>query len=96
VSDGLDNILSNSALPLQIVSYLGFGCSILAFVLGFCYLYRYLFIGIGVAGWTTIVLLLLFFFGVVLFSLGVVGEYLIRILRQVQHSPRSIIRKAEL
>jgi dolichol-phosphate mannosyltransferase/undecaprenyl-phosphate 4-deoxy-4-formamido-L-arabinose transferase len=96
VSDALDNILSNSALPLQLVSYLGFACAGLSFALTAYFLCKYLFGGIGVPGWTTIVLLLLFFFGVVLFSLGVVGEYLIRILRQVQQSPGSIIRKKEL
>lgn len=95
VSDALDNILSNSALPLQIVSYLGFGSSLLSFVLSLVYLYKYFFVGISVPGWTTVVLLLLFFFGVLLFSLGVVGEYLIRILREVQGSPWSIVRKKE-
>ena len=96
VPDALDHILSNSALPLQMVSYLGFGCSILSFVMITYYLYRFFFIGVGVPGWTTTILLLLFFFGMVLFSLGVVGEYLIRILKQVQHSPRSIVRKKKL
>lgn len=96
VSDALDNILSNSSLPLQIVSFMGFGCSLLSVVLSFYYLYKYLFVGISVAGWTTTILLLLFFFGILFFSLGIVGEYLIRILREVQGSPRSIIRKKEL
>jgi len=93
VSDALDNILSNSSLPLQIVSYLGFGSSLLSVVLSVYYLYRYFHVGISVPGWTTTILLLLFFFGVLFFSLGIVGEYLIRILREVQGSPRSIIRK---
>ena len=96
VSDSLDNILSNSSLPLQIVSYIGFSSSLLSVVLSLYYLYNYLFVGIAVPGWTTIILLLLFFFGILFFSLGIVGEYLIRILREVQGSPRSIIRKKEL
>jgi len=96
VSDSLDNILSNSSLPLQIVSYIGFGSSLLSVVLSLYYFYKYLFIGITVPGWTTIILLLLFFFGILFFSLGIVGEYLIRILREVQGSPKSIVRKKEL
>jgi dolichol-phosphate mannosyltransferase/undecaprenyl-phosphate 4-deoxy-4-formamido-L-arabinose transferase len=96
VSDSLDNILSNSSLPLQIVSYVGFGSSLLSVVLSLYYLYKYLFVGIIVPGWTTIILLLLFFFGILFFSLGIVGEYLIRILREVQGFPKSIIRKKEL
>lgn len=96
VSDALDNILSNSSLPLQVVSYLGFGCSALSFVLSIYYLCKYFLGGVEVPGWTTIVLLLLLFFGVTLLSLGVVGEYLIRILRQVQRSSRSVIRHKEV
>lgn len=96
VSDALDNILSNSSLPLQIVCFMGFGCSLLSVALSIYYLYRYFLVGISIAGWTTTTLLLLFFFGVLFFSLGIVGEYLIRILREVQGSPRSIIRKKEL
>ncbi|NQU26388.1 MAG: glycosyltransferase family 2 protein [Candidatus Nealsonbacteria bacterium] len=96
VTDALDNILSNSSLPLQLVSYLGFGCSLMSFVVSICYLCKYLFGTITVPGWTTIILLLLFFFGIVLFSLGVVGEYLIRILRQVQQPSRCTIRQKEV
>ncbi len=93
VSDALDNILSNSSLPLQLVSYLGFGCSIFSIILALYYLYRYFFIGVSITGWTTIIMLILFFSGVMLFSFGMVGEYLIRILRELRESPRSIIRR---
>lgn len=93
VADALDNILSNSSLPLQVVSYVGFACSFLSVVLGVYYLHKYLFVGVGIAGWTTIVLLILFFFGLLFFSLGVVGEYLIRILRESKRSPRFVERQ---
>jgi polyisoprenyl-phosphate glycosyltransferase len=96
VSDSLDNILSHSALPLQVVSGIGFGSSLLSFAMSIHYLLKYLLVGISVRGWTSTILLLLFFFGVLLFSLGIVGEYLVRILREVQGTPRSIIREKEI
>ena len=96
VSDALDNILSNSSFPLQVVSYMGFACSFLSVVLGVLYLCKYLFVGVKITGWTTIVLLLLFFFGLLFFSLGVVGEYLIRILREAKRTPRSVVRQDEV
>lgn len=96
VTDTLDNILSNSSLPLQLVTYLGFGSAILSAVLALFFLYRYLFVGILLSGWTSTILLLLFFSGILLFSFGVVGEYLIRILREVQATPRSVVRRKEL
>ena len=96
VANALDNILSNSSLPLQIVSYMGFACSFLSVVLGMYYLYKYLFVGISMPGWTTIILLMLMFFGILFFSLGIIGEYLIRILREAKRSPRSAVREEEV
>lgn len=95
-SDALANILSNSSLPLQLISYIGFASATLSFLLAFYYLGRYLAGGIGVAGWTTVVLLILFTSGLLLFSFGVVGEYLIRILKEVRKPPRYIVRRKEL
>jgi len=96
VATALDNILSNSSLPLQVVSYLGFGSAFLSMVLTVYYLAKYFIGGVSVPGWTTVVLLLLFFFGAVMFSFGVVGEYLIRILRETKAPPRRIVRRKHL
>ncbi len=96
VSNGLDNILGNSALPLQLVSFLGLGCFVLSTILGIYYFCEYLFGGIAIQGWTTLVLLLLFFFGVSLFAMGIIGEYLIRILFEVRRMPTGTIRTKEL
>jgi dolichol-phosphate mannosyltransferase/undecaprenyl-phosphate 4-deoxy-4-formamido-L-arabinose transferase len=95
-SDLLDNVLGTSALPLQLVSYLGFGCSGLSLLLVLYFFVKYLRGDIGVPGWTSIILLLLFFFGVLLLCFGIVGEYLIRIMREVQGAPGPIVRKKKL
>jgi dolichol-phosphate mannosyltransferase/undecaprenyl-phosphate 4-deoxy-4-formamido-L-arabinose transferase len=92
-SDFLDNVLGNSSLPLQLVSYLGLCCSGLSVLLGLYIFVKYLGGDISVQGWTSIMLLLLFFFGVLMLCFGVVGEYLIRIMREVQGTPRATIRK---
>lgn len=93
VSNGLDTILTNSALPLQCVSFVGFSSAFLSLLLALYYLFRYLFVGIAVQGWTSTILLLLFFGGAQLFCFGVVGEYLIRILRELRGAPCCGIRK---
>ncbi|MBN1225802.1 MAG: glycosyltransferase family 2 protein [Deltaproteobacteria bacterium] len=95
VANTLDNILTYSSLPLRLVSYVGFASSFLSFLLGIYYVLKYFLKGIGVTGWTTTILLLLFCFGVLLFSMGIVGEYLIRIMREVTNQPQYIIRKKE-
>ena len=93
IKDTLDNILSYSSLPLRFMIFIGFLSSIICFLLTFYYLYRYFFIGIAVPGWTTVTLLLLFFFGITLFSIGVIGEYLIRIVKEAKKYPQYIIRQ---
>jgi hypothetical protein len=46
-----------------------------------------------VLGWTSLALLIIFFSGLILFSVGLIGEYLVRILMEVRRSPRYIIRE---
>lgn len=96
VSNALDTILTNSALPLQLMSLIGFGSSFVSFLVALYYLGRYLSVGISVPGWTSTILVLLFLGGALLFCFGVVGEYLIRILRELRGAPHCAIRKREL
>ena len=96
VTHFLNGILYNSDLPLKIVFILGVGCLFLSMILGSYYLCRYVSGSTGVSGWTTIVLLMLFFSGIGMFSLGIVGEYLLRIIQEVKRSPQYIIRDEEM
>jgi dolichol-phosphate mannosyltransferase/undecaprenyl-phosphate 4-deoxy-4-formamido-L-arabinose transferase len=82
VRDTLSSIMNYSSLPLQVVSFIGFGASLASVVLAGFYLWLYFTRGIGVSGFTTLVLLILFTSGAVLFSFGLVGEYLRRIVSQ--------------
>ena len=96
VSDALTNVLGTSSLPLRIVSIGGFVCSTLSFALGCLTLLRYLVTGVSVTGWTSIILVQLFFFGISLLSFGVVGEYLIRIMGEVRDNSETTIRHKRL
>jgi dolichol-phosphate mannosyltransferase/undecaprenyl-phosphate 4-deoxy-4-formamido-L-arabinose transferase len=49
--------------------------------------------GIGVPGWTTVVVLVCFFSGIILLSMGIFGEYMVRILREVRGAPRYVERE---
>lgn len=88
----VNNYFSASTAPLRLVSILGFCSAIGSIALGCYYLNKYLSNGIGVAGFTTLVLLLVFFGGLTLFAIGLVGEYLIRIMDEVRRPPRYSIR----
>jgi glycosyltransferase involved in cell wall biosynthesis len=91
----LNNLMHHSALPLKAVSMLGLLSSLVGFGLSIFYLVRYFTGAIAVPGWTTLVLLLLIFNGIILLSIGIIGEYLIRIITEVNGSPRYVIHKKE-
>ena len=56
---------------------------------------EYLVSGNEVSGWTTIVTAVLFFAGVNLISLGVVGEYVARIFDEVKGRPLFVVRRRQ-
>jgi len=79
--------------PLRMVSMLGCVFAVLSFAYG-CYLVvDYWMYGNAVSGWTTIVAALLFFAGINLLSLGVVGEYVGRIFDEVKGRPLYVVRE---
>ena len=89
----LDNVLTVSTLPLKCVSLLGLMSAVGAFFLGLFYLVRHLIQPFGEPGFATIVLLIIFFGGMTLFSIGLLGEYIIRIMDEVRRRPRYIVRR---
>jgi glycosyltransferase involved in cell wall biosynthesis len=79
--------------PLRLVSLIGVVLSLLSFGYG-CYLVvDYWLYGNSVSGWTTIVAALMFFAGINLLSLGVVGEYVGRIFDEVKGRPLYVVRE---
>lgn len=89
----LQMVLDYSDLPLRSVGYLGFLVSLASFLLSSYYAIRYLTGSITVAGWATLVLLLTFFSGLILMTLGIIGLYLVRILRSINAPTRYAIRE---
>jgi len=87
-----DNIINFSSLPLKYISYIGLSASLLSFFLALIYILKYFIFGVSVSGWTTLVVLINFYSGLILLSIGIIGEYLIRILSEVQGYPIYKIR----
>jgi dolichol-phosphate mannosyltransferase/undecaprenyl-phosphate 4-deoxy-4-formamido-L-arabinose transferase len=88
-----DNITNVSMLPLRLVTVFGSVFCFFGLIMAGHTLFKYFSGQIAVPGWTTVVILLSFFSGVTLLALGIIGEYLGRILREVRGSPRFIIRE---
>jgi len=77
---------------------MGYGFSILAFIMGIFYVYVRIwgnqeFWGVPIPGWTFLIVLTLLIGGLVLFSLGMIAEYIWRIYEEVKGRPGYIIRK---
>ena len=88
----LDGITSFSSLPLRVWSYLG-GC--VAFI-GFGYaiwlVLRTLIWGIDVPGYASLMVVTLCLGGLILFSLGIIGEYLGRVFEEIKARPLYVVR----
>jgi dolichol-phosphate mannosyltransferase len=88
-----DNVLSVSTLPLKVVSTMGFLAALGSVVLGVYYFVRALQGQRSEKGFATIVLLILFFGGMTLLSIGLLGEYIIRIMDEVRGRPWFVVRQ---
>lgn len=90
----LEGITSFSDLPLRLASYLGFTVSGISFLLMFYALISKYVLNNGTPqGWTSLMLVVLFLGGVQLITIGIIGEYLIRISNNVKDRPVYIVRE---
>ena len=89
----VDGILSFSATPLHLVTYLGLAVSCLSFLYGLYSIYAYFFTNLTIPGWTSLLVTVLFLGGVQLFSIGFLGEYLIRVYNEAKGRPPYIIQE---
>lgn len=88
---GFDGIISFSSKPLKVWLYLGLVFSGLSFAYA-CYLIlRTLFFGVDLPGYASIMVSVLFMGGIQLVSLGVIGEYIARIFKEVKRRPIYIV-----
>jgi glycosyltransferase involved in cell wall biosynthesis len=94
VSLAASGLTAFSNLPLRVASALGSLLAIIAFGYGIWVTVDHLVNGSDVAGWTTIVAGLMFFSGVQLLFIGILGEYLGRVYEEVKLRPRYIVARA--
>jgi len=88
----INGIFSFSYIPLRFISILGFLITIFSFLMIGFYLYLFIIWGRVAPGTTTIILLLLFLFGVLFFVLGIISEYLVRIYEEAKKRPIYIVK----
>jgi len=90
----LDGILNHSVVPLRISTYLGLCISVVTFLAIFGYVVGRLSLGKSwPPGFATIIILLLGSLSLNALFLGIIGEYLGRIYRQVKRRPLTIVER---
>ncbi len=89
----LNGITSYSIVPLRIIAVLGFIMFVLSIIVGLETIYEKIFLGDSPNGYATMIIMLTFFGGLQIFCLGVIGEYVGQVYREVKARPRYITDK---
>jgi len=87
----LEGITSFSTAPLRVATYLGVATAVLAFGYGSWIVLKALFWGDPVAGWPTMMAVILFLGGTQLVALGLIGEYLGRLYDEAKQRPLYLV-----
>jgi len=96
VALAMDGITSFTVAPLKWSIYLGALASLAAFCFMIYILVNTLIFGDPVAGYPTMMTVILFLGGVQLLSLGIIGEYLGKIFNESKHRPVYVINEMEV
>lgn len=92
----LDGITSFSESPLKVATLLGFIVSFAAFTMLLYAFYSRLISKDYVPGWASLIISVLFLGGIQLLSLGIIGEYISRIMANVRNRPLYIISNSNI
>mgnify|MGYP000709270608 CR=1 FL=1 len=87
----LEGITSFSTAPLRVATYIGLFTALAAFASGVVVLAKTLVWGDRVAGWPTMMVVILFLGGVQLIALGLIGEYLGRLYEESKQRPLYLV-----
>jgi len=95
VSFALNAITSFSNKPLYLIAFIGFAICAIASLAALFYLVLFISGTITVKGFTSIILLMLFFNVINIMALGIISTYLARLIDEVRERPRFIIEDKE-
>ena len=89
----LEGITSFTVMPLKVASYFGLVVSLLAGIYAAQMLVRTMLFGNPVAGYPSLMAVILFLGGAQMLTLGVIGEYLGRIFNETKHRPLYLVER---
>ncbi|MDE7152874.1 MAG: glycosyltransferase family 2 protein [Muribaculaceae bacterium] len=91
----IEGITSYTTVPLRFATIMGCVVSCLAMLYLLFIIIKTIFVGEPVAGFPTLMVTVLFLGGIILLTLGVIGEYLARIFNETKQRPNYFIRELD-
>ncbi|OMP29866.1 glycosyltransferase family 2 protein [Mangrovimonas sp. DI 80] len=87
----MNGITSFSNIPLQLVIILGFSMSFIASLIIIYAFYSYFVLNRTITGWTSLIISSMLIGGIQLISIGIIGEYIMRINKNILKRPLYIV-----
>lgn len=88
----LDGIFAASTMPLRVWTYVGLSMAFMSLLYSVFLFVRVLILGVDTPGYASTAILILTFGGMNMFALGIIGEYVGRIYKEVRQRPLYIVR----
>jgi dolichol-phosphate mannosyltransferase/undecaprenyl-phosphate 4-deoxy-4-formamido-L-arabinose transferase len=86
-------MVNETVVLLKLIGQLGFGIALLSFVGGVAVLASKIVLKKTVIGWASTMIVLLVVGGLILFCLGIIGQYLARLINGVEGRPAFVVRR---
>lgn len=91
----IDTMCGFSYFPIRMIETLGVVFTLVSFIWAIFLIWYKTFNNVAVEGWTTLMIVILLSFGLLMMILGVIGEYLWRTFDETRKRPPFIIEKKE-
>lgn len=92
----IDGIVNFSQVPLSIASWFGIAMTFFAFVMIVFIVVRKLLFGDPVAGWASLICVIIFVGGIQLFCLGIMGQYIAKTYMETKKRPHYILAESNM
>lgn len=88
----MDSLIAFSYVPIRLMSIFGVSFLVFSFFFGIRVILARLNAKIEVQGYTTLLVIILFSSGLIMFTLGILGEYIWRTLEAARNRPIAVVR----
>ena len=88
----VNNITSFTYRPLKLIFYFGTITTLISLLFGIIQIFRYFLFGNTIIGWTSLILSIWLFGGIIISILGILGIYLSKVFMEVKNRPHHIVK----